>query len=470
MEEKERKKYGVLIKDTIIFALGSLGSKFMLFILVPLYTNCLSPEEYGTADLIFTISQLVIPVLTLTIYDAVLRFGLSKDEHPSNVLLCALAVWFVGSLVSLVLTPLFGLYQSIAKWKWFLSLYMVVQMLFYIQQSYLKTVNKNKLYAIVSILHALFLALFNVVLLVFVKLKIEGYLLANIFASLSMSVFMFFFGKMWTAIKQAKFDKLLLKRMIVYSSPLILNNISWWGIQSANKIIVELALDATALGLFTVATKIPALINVIITIFSQAWGISSIREVETTSNTSFYSSVFKIYTFLAFGACVAILTVIKPFMGIYVGAEFSSAWKFVPLLLVGSVFSAISSYCGSLYGALKKSVNNMISTFVAAVAGIVFALIFIRIIDLWAAILGTLLSYLIVATIRIFDVRRFIKFKINWFVFLSNVVLITVQSTLVTLEWYAYIVSAITVALFICINAKSILEILRKKGEQNEKS
>ena len=147
MEERERKKYGALIKDTIIFALGSIGSKFMLFILVPLYTNCLSPDEYGTADLIFTISQLIIPILTLTIYDAVLRFGLSKDENPSNVLFCALIIWAIGSVASLVLSPIFGLYESIAKWKWYLSLYMVVQMLFYVEQSYLKTVNKNKLYS-----------------------------------------------------------------------------------------------------------------------------------------------------------------------------------------------------------------------------------------------------------------------------------------------------------------------------------
>ena len=172
MEISEKKKFGSLIKDTLIFALGSIGSKFMLFILVPLYTNCLTPEQYGTADLIFTISQLAMPILTLTIYDAVLRFGLSKDENPSSVLLCAIIVWAIGSVLSLAFTPLLGFYKSVAEWKLYLSLYMIVQMLFYIEQSYLKTVDKNKLYAVVSILHALFLALFNVCLLVWADLKI----------------------------------------------------------------------------------------------------------------------------------------------------------------------------------------------------------------------------------------------------------------------------------------------------------
>ena len=71
-------KYKALFKDTIIFAIGNLGSKMILFFLVPLYTNYLTTEEYGTADLIFTVAQLVVPVVSLTIYDAVIRFGLDK--------------------------------------------------------------------------------------------------------------------------------------------------------------------------------------------------------------------------------------------------------------------------------------------------------------------------------------------------------------------------------------------------------
>lgn len=42
-------KYNKLVKDTLIFALGSIGSKFILFFLVPLYTNCLTTEQYGIA-------------------------------------------------------------------------------------------------------------------------------------------------------------------------------------------------------------------------------------------------------------------------------------------------------------------------------------------------------------------------------------------------------------------------------------
>ena len=74
-------KYKNLVKDTIIFAIGNIGSKLILFFLVPLYTAYMTQEQYGTSDLIFTIAQLILPFVSIVIYDALIRFGLSKDER-----------------------------------------------------------------------------------------------------------------------------------------------------------------------------------------------------------------------------------------------------------------------------------------------------------------------------------------------------------------------------------------------------
>ena len=75
-----RNKVKKLIKDFFIFALGSLGSKVILFLLVPLYTSFLSTEEYGIADLIFTLTQVLVPIVSLSIWQGVIRFGLSKNQ------------------------------------------------------------------------------------------------------------------------------------------------------------------------------------------------------------------------------------------------------------------------------------------------------------------------------------------------------------------------------------------------------
>ena len=62
-----------LAKNTIIFALGNLGTKLISFLFVPLYTNVLSTSEYGTVDLFSTIAMFVIPVVTLNIVESPFR-------------------------------------------------------------------------------------------------------------------------------------------------------------------------------------------------------------------------------------------------------------------------------------------------------------------------------------------------------------------------------------------------------------
>ena len=77
-------RYKTLLKDTLIFGLGNLGTKLILFLMVPLYTNYMSDAEYGIADLVFTIAQLMAPFLSVVIFDAIIRFGLSERERKEN--------------------------------------------------------------------------------------------------------------------------------------------------------------------------------------------------------------------------------------------------------------------------------------------------------------------------------------------------------------------------------------------------
>ena len=111
-------KYLSLMKDTLLFALGNIGSKLILFMMVPIYTNYLSEAEYGISDLVFSTSQLLIPFLALVIQDAVVRFCLSKEERSEDVLLVGLLVFAGSSVLTVAITPLVGLYDTLADWKW----------------------------------------------------------------------------------------------------------------------------------------------------------------------------------------------------------------------------------------------------------------------------------------------------------------------------------------------------------------
>lgn len=463
-------KHKQLVKDTIVFAIGNIGSKLILFFMVPLYTNYLTAEEFGTADLVFTISQLLIPFVSVVIFDAVLRFGLSKEANAEDVLLVGGIVFLLGSLVTVAVTPLFDFYIILSQWKWYLCIYVILNMAGSIEMNYLKVKGKNRSFAAISIIQTLVLAILNLALLTWLHLGVEGYLIANVAGCAATVLAAFLAGNIGTALRTAHLDIALMKQMLFYSMPLIINNVSWWVIHSSDKIMIELMIGASALGIYSVATKIPSLINVLISIFSQAWGISTVREIESTNDTKFYAEVFRVFSLIAFGAAIMLTAVIKPFMLIYVGSNYDEAWRYVPFLLASASFSAISSFYGSLYGALKKSVSSMSTTFIAAALNIVLNYLFIQKIGIWGAVLGTVIAYVVVAFIRMLGILRMMKFNPCWRAFMVNSVLVLSQALLISLDWCQYVGSTVVIILFIANNKTTIMKICLKLWRKHEKT
>ncbi len=449
-------RYKTLLKDIFVFGLGNLGSKLILFLMVPLYTNYMSKAEYGTADLVFTTSQLLAPFLSVVIFDAVIRFGLSRNEKREDVLLVGFLVIIASAIVGLLVVPIAELYQTISEWRWYLYIYVVLHIANSVEYSYLKAKGKNKALAAIGVFQTALAAALNVFFLVFGSMGIRGYLLASIISNLVVDVIIIIVAEVITDLKNAHFDHDLLKRMVIYSSPLILNNISWWVIHSSDKYMVEIMISVTSLGLYTAAAKIPALINVMVSIFQKAWGISAIHEMESTNDGKYYSNVLNYLFLFITGACIFFVAIMKIFMQHYVGKEFIEAWHFVPLLLVSAVFAGIAGYFGSMYSALKKSVNNMLSTLLAAVVNIIVNWIFIPYTGIWGAVIGTVVSYIAVAFVRLMDVKRFVNITVDWKTLIPTCLIIIVQAVFVSLDYHIYLVSAFAVISFIAINFRNL--------------
>lgn len=458
-------RYKQLIRDIGIFALGALGSKLIAFLLLPLYTNILSTEEYGIADLIFTLGQLLLPVFSLAVFNGLLRYGLMKDVKAEDALCCATRVFVIGSIVAIFVTPLLRFIPSVSEWRWYLCAYVISSFAFTNSLVYLKVKDKNTLYAVLSVVQTLSLVACNLAFLVGLDLGVRGYLLSYIISN-ALTVFCaMMIGGMIKDFRNASYHSDLMKLMVLFSLPYILNDISWWAIHSSNKLMIEFMIGSAVLGIYTTASKVPSLINVVASIFTQAWGLSSIKEYDSSNDTNFYSKVFNYFVIVIFGACIGVISIIKIFMRIYVSDEFFGSWQFVPLLLFGAVFSALSSFSGSLLGAMKKPRNLMWSTLVAGTANVVLNIVLIPVYGLWGAAVGTLVANCIVAVFRLISVKKHLKIDYG---IRRNVPIVFVAFThmvLVSMDFYIVIVSAVAVMLYITLifnDVKLFRQMIRK--------
>ena len=82
-----------------LLTLSNFATKLLSFFLVPLYTSILTTTEYGTYDLFNTTISLLVPILTIDIQEAVLRFSIDNEKNSKDTLSIGLKYLLVSGLV-----------------------------------------------------------------------------------------------------------------------------------------------------------------------------------------------------------------------------------------------------------------------------------------------------------------------------------------------------------------------------------
>ena len=95
-------KYEKLLKNSGVFFVATFGSKLATFLMVRLYTETLSAAEYGIIDILFTTVNLIVPIITLCITEAVLRFSIDDVENRKKILSFGFWVVVIGNIIFLL--------------------------------------------------------------------------------------------------------------------------------------------------------------------------------------------------------------------------------------------------------------------------------------------------------------------------------------------------------------------------------
>ena len=99
-------RYKKLLSNTLVFAIGTFSSKVLVFLMLPYYTNILSTGEYGTVDALINVGQLMIPIASVGINNAVIRFGLENESDKKTVFSNGLYTILAGFAVLAVISPI----------------------------------------------------------------------------------------------------------------------------------------------------------------------------------------------------------------------------------------------------------------------------------------------------------------------------------------------------------------------------
>lgn len=398
---ESRSKY--LIKNVGILTISNFASKILVFLLVPLYTSVLSTAEVGIFDLIVSTVSLLVPILSVNIVDAVMRFSMDQTKSKEEIAaigikyICISSAFAIGIVFICRLIPFF---DSIKGLEALIILYFVS----YISNNFLiqfcKGMERVSDLGIAGVLGTIFTICANVLFLLVFKWGLSGFFSANVLGQAIPAVYLLIRVRLWKYLKSFNINKDLQKEMILYCAPLIATTVGWWVNSASDKYVVALMCGVGANGILSVSYKIPQVINTLHGIFTQAWQISAIKEYDSEDSAKFYGRSFLILNVLLAAACAWLIVLSKPLGHLLYQKEFYVAWQYVPFLLISCVLNSVSGFCGSILSAKKDSKSMAMSAVYGAVANIVMNLLFVWLVGIQGATIATAISSFIIYYVR----------------------------------------------------------------------
>ncbi|MGP6146559.1 lipopolysaccharide biosynthesis protein [Jeotgalibaca sp. A122] len=471
--------YKKLLGNSALFAIGNLGSKLISIILVPLYTYYLTTSEYGLVDIVISTSSMLLPIISLSVYEAVLRFIMDHSHDDDTILTNGVFATIVGGLIILLAYPILSYFNVLGELLPFMVLILMLQALQSLLAQYTRSIGNIKEYALNGIIMSFVTGGMNILLLVYLGWGINGYLTSLVVSNIISILYLGWASSVHRHIRLSKFDLEKLKDMFKYSIPLIPNSFMWWIINASNRYFIYLFVGASANGLFAVANKIPSLLSILNTIFFQAWQLSAIEEFGSKDKSKLYSNVFNYFSLVMFMGTSAILIILKPLINMTVQEDFYGSWRLVPFLLLGVTFSSFSGFLGTNYVAAKETKGVFKTSVFGGIVSVITNFIFVPIFGANGAGISTMASFFVIWILRERDTRKYIKMDIDKKSVFKNLAVIALQIAVLYMDRplvQEMIIESLLFIILLLINKKYLLVVFKlvkqmiekKKGTENE--
>lgn len=408
-------KYKKLVKNVSLFALSRFIPKTIGFFLIPLYTAYLTTGEYGVSDLINTTVTLFMPIFTLNIRDAVLRFTLDKKYEIKDSLNISLRIIMFDTLFLFVFTFLiinFNFVKVNPLYLIFFDIMLIANSIHDIFDAFCKGIDRINTIIIASIFNSVLTLSLNILLIVVFKMGLIGFLLANSIGLIAADLIYFFHSKLYMYFSMT-YSKIQAKEMISYSFPIIFSAIAWWINNSSDRYIISFILGVSISGVYAVASKIPSIITTFESVFMQAWSISAIKEFDKDDKDSFIGNMYTIMSCVLTILCSIIILFNMFISKIMFSGDFYIAWKFAPGLVFSVTIDGMALFIGNLLFAVKDTKSRAKITILGAIVNTILNIVLISMIGVYGAVIATIAGYTTGFIYSRIIIKKYINMKTN---------------------------------------------------------
>ena len=451
--------------NTFILFLGKFSTQLVSFLCLPIYTRYLLTEDYGLIDLYITLISLLIPFVNIRLDVVAFRFlsdYRNNNEKKKSCINNIFSLLFVSVIISTILCIIVSFFLNI-KYFWLALLNLIISSISVVVLQMLRGLNKNKNYSIACAISSLTLLLSTVIFIIILHMDAKSILLASSISNFLCICYCFYIIRPNIVnLKNAKNQET--KSMISYAVPMIVDASSWWIVNVSDRGIITYFIGVAYNGIYSISCKFSNILNSVFLVFNMSWQEAIISHKNDEDGEKYISKLGNGIISLFLTISILMISIIPIFYDLIIGNAYLSSKNYIPVLLLGNIFSVISTLVGSILVVYKQTKTIARTTFVAAIINIVINILFVKKFGLYAAAISTLISYFVIGIYRYIKCKFYLNFKINFrqmFIFLTVYVFSSILFYLN--NYYLNIINFVFVLLFSYTYNKKIINSQVKK-------
>lgn len=335
----------MLKKDTLRYLPSTIIPVILGLIVVPIYTNIFSPEQYGNYALFLTIYSVIQSLSSSWIGSSIIRFN-EKFTKENKFESFFSTTTIISGLICLTLSTLFLFLVLIFQVKpqifliliaW-LPLFAILSTQLEINLQFFRARRQIKLYNTFFILKSVIAPFLILVFYKFFKNEIS-FIIGTIVANLVALIFIFRNNIDTKNFKIKFYDKKIMKRIFLFGIPLAPTFFASKSVELTERAFITYFEGSDQLGIYAAAqifSKNPINLIIAIITISSAPIIVKIWENEEKNRLEFFlNNLLKNYIIIGIPISIILFSYSKEILNIFVESKYINGYVVMPYIYLG---------------------------------------------------------------------------------------------------------------------------------------
>ena len=396
--------------QSVIYGVGHIMTRLVTFLLLPLYTNVFTAEEYGVISLAYAFIGFTLILFRYGMDTALMKFYITENVKEKHGVFST--IWILQFFSSIILASiLIGLSPFLSQYiigdsahsniLRLISIILAMDVLWNLPMLILRTEERPMAFVGLNLVNVFTTIAFNIYFVVYAKLGIIGVFYGNIVASTLM--LMFSFPIVYQRLRFKYISKTLLKKILYFGLPFIPAGIFTMVMELADRYLLEWMVGTTAVGIYSAGYKLGMFGLLLVMGFTMGWTPFFLKKGKDDQAPEMFSRIITyflgIYGFVAVFFTLIIDDLVKINVGdfSFFGEAFWSATNIVPVIFLAYFFFGLYVLQLPAVYLPEKTKWIPLFRFVGAITNVVLNILVIPTYGIMGAALATMSAQAIMA-------------------------------------------------------------------------